>query len=167
MDLINKNIRMLRKLENIKSQGEFGKILNVPSHNINKYENGVIPKPDVIRTIANKFNINLHLFLTKELIESNYEDFKIEQDTEIKLQGLVNEVASNFEIKRNDVDRFATFFADKLARLEIGDINDIDRKKIFSDLRSIFVAYNLKLKEFYDMQDRLSIILEGKSPPSS
>lgn len=165
MDIINKNIRALRKLESVKSQGEFGEMLGVPSHNINKYENSVIPKPEVLRVIAEKFGINLHLFLTKELSEANYEEFKIEYNTEAKLENLINQSSAEFEIKRNDLDRVTTFFGDKLDRLEQGDINEIDRRKLFSDLRAIFLSVNKKLREFYHMQDNLAQILgKGNTP---
>ena len=166
MDIINKNIRTLRKLENIKSQSEFGDLIGVPSHNINKYENNVIPKPDVLRTIATTFNINLHLFLTRELTKKNYDDFKVERDTEIKLEGLKSEFTSDIEVKRGDVDRMATYFTDKLIMIEQNDLNEIDRQKLFKDLKVLFLAYHKKLKDFYEMQDRLSFILEGKGPPT-
>jgi len=162
LDFINKNIRALRKLQNIRSQSEFGNIIGVPSHNINKYENNVIPKPEVLRTIASEFKINLHLFITKELTESNFEEFKIEYNTEVKLEGMLSEAASEYEIKRGDLDRFATFFGDKLKRLEDNDVNEIDRKKLFGDLRSIFLAFNKKLTEFYIMQDHLAEIIGDK-----
>ncbi len=153
---------MLRKLEGIKSQSEFGNIIGVPSHNINKYENNVIPKPEVLRTIAEKFGINLHLFITKELTESNHEEFRIEHNTEAKLEDLVNEASKNYEITRNDLDRIATFFSDKLRRIEEDDCNEIDRKRLFGDIRAIFLAYNHKLRDFYVMQDTLSNILGEK-----
>ncbi|MDW3191312.1 MAG: helix-turn-helix transcriptional regulator [Cytophagales bacterium] len=162
MDLINKNIKTLRRVENIKSQSEFGEIIGVPSHNINKYENNVIPKPDVLRSVAQAFKINLHLFITKEMTESNYEEFKIEHNTEAKLENLVNESTQNFEITRNDIDRIATFFSDKLRRIEEEDTNEIDRRRLFGDLKAIFLAYNQKLKDFYIMQDTLSDIISGK-----
>ena len=161
MDLINKNIKTLRKLENIKSQGEFGDIIGVPSHNINKYENNVIPKPDILRKVAEEFGINLHLFITKELTEANYEEFKIEYNTEAKLENLVNESSNSYEIKRNDIDRIATFFSDKLQRIEQDDCNEVDRRRLFGDLRAIFLAYNQKLRDFYVMQDTLSDIIGG------
>ncbi len=164
MDLINQNIKTLRKLENIKSQSEFGEMIDVPTHNINKYEHNVIPKPEVLRTIASKFKINLHLFLTKELTESNFEEFKIEFNTEVKLESLLNEVTTEYQIKRGDLDRFTTLFGDKLKRLENNQLNEIDRKKLFGDLRAIFLAFNKKLTEFYIMQDHLAeIIGEQKS----
>ena len=162
MDLINKNIRVLRKLENIKSQGEFGDIIGVPSHNINKYENNVIPKPDVLRRVAEAFNINLHLFITKEMTERNYEAFKIEHNTEAKLEHLVNESSQSYEITRNDIDRIATFFSDKMQRIEAGESNEVDRRRLFADIKAIFLAYNQKLKDFYIMQDTLSEIIGGK-----
>ena len=166
MDLINKNIRGLRKLENIKSQSEFGKIIGVPSHNINKYENSVIPKPEVLRTIAQQFNINLHLFITKEIDDDNYEQFKIEHNTEAKLEDLASMSSNEIEIKRGDLDRVATFFGDKLQRLEDDELNEIDRKKLFGDLRAIFLAFSKKLKEFYVMQDHLAeIISSNRSTP--
>ena len=161
MDLINLNIRTLRKLENIKSQSEFGKLIGVPSHNINKYENGVIPKPEVLRTIAERFNINLHLFVTKEMDEKNFEQFKIEYNTEAKLEDLASQSSNEIEIKRGDLDRVATFFGDKLQRLEGDELNEIDRAKLFGDLRSIFLAYNKKLQEFYIMQDHLANIISS------
>lgn len=163
MDLINKNIKALRKLENIKSQGEFGDIIGVPSHNINKYENNVIPKPDVLRSIAEAFNINLHLFITKEMTESNFEEFKIEHNTEAKLENLVNESSQNYEITRNDIDRIATFYSDKIQRLELDDCNEVDRRRLFGDIKAIFLAYNQKLKDFYVMQDHLADIIGGKT----
>ncbi len=166
MDIINKNIRTLRKLENIKSQSEFGDLIGVPSHNINKYENTVIPKPEILRTIAKAFNINLHLFLTRELNEKNYDDFKVERDTEIKLEGLKSEFTSDIEIKRGDVDRMATYFTDKLILIEQNNLNEIDRQKLFKDLKILFLAYHRKLKDFYEMQDRLSVILGSKTPPA-
>ena len=162
MDLINKNIKALRKLEGIKSQSEFGGIIGVPSHNINKYENNVIPKPEILRKIAEEFQINLHLFITKELTEANFEEFKIEYNTEAKLEDLVNESTNNYEITRSDIDRIATFFADKLKRIEDDDCNEVDRKRLFGDLRAIFLAYNQKLKDFYVMQDNLANILGEK-----
>ena len=161
MDLINKNIRTLRKLENIKSQSDFGKLIGVPSHNINKYENAVIPKPEVLRTIAEEFKINLHLFITKELSESNFEQFKIEYNTEAKLEDLASQSSIEIEIKRGDLDRVVTFFGDKLQRIEEADLNEVDRKKHFGDLRAIFLAYNKKLKEFYIMQDHLTEIISN------
>ncbi len=164
MDLINKNIRSLRKLKNIKSQSEFGEIIGVPTHNINKYEHNVIPKPEVLRTIASEFKINLHLFITKELTEHNFEEFKIEFNTEVKLESLLNEVSTEYQIKRNDLDRFTTLFGDKLKRLESDELNDIDRAKLFGDLRAIFLAFNKKLTEFYIMQDHLSEIIGGDNP---
>lgn len=164
MDLINKNIRALRKLKSIKSQSEFGKIIGVPAHNINKYEHNVIPKPDVLRSIADKFEIDLHLFITKELVESNFEEFQIESNTEVKLENLLNEGVTEYQLKKGDLDRFTTFFADKLERLESDGLNEIDRKKLFGDLRAIFLAFNKKLAEFYTMQDHLAeIIGDGKS----
>lgn len=162
MDLINKNIKTLRKLENIKSQSEFGDIIGVPSHNINKYENNVIPKPEILRRVAEQFKINLHLFITKELSESNYEEFRIEHNTEAKLENLTNESAKDYEIKRNDIDRIATFFADKLQRIENDDCNEVDRKRLFSDIKAIFLAYNRKLRDFYVMQDTLSDIISER-----
>lgn len=162
MDLINQNIRALRKLENIKSQSEFGDMIGVPAHNINKYENNVIPKPEVLRTIATKFNVNLHLFITKELTETNYEEFKIEFNTEVKLEGLLSEVSTEYQIKRSDLDRFTTLFGDKLKRLEEEELNDVDRKKLFGDLRAIFLAFNKKLAEFYIMQDSLAELISDK-----
>ena len=162
MDLINKNIKTLRKLEGIKSQSEFGGIIGVPSHNINKYENNVIPKPEVLRRIAEEFKINLHLFITKELAENNYEEFKIEYNTEAKLENLVNESSSSYEIKRSDMDRIATFFSDKLRRIEENNCNEIDRKRLFADIKAIFLAYNQKLQDFYVMQDTLSSIISEK-----
>ncbi len=164
LDIINQNIRSLRKLENIRSQSEFGDRIGVPSHNINKYENNVIPKPEVLRTIASEFGINLHLFITRELTESNFEEFKIEHNTEVKLESLLSEATTEYEIKRGDLDRFATFFSDKLKKLEDDNLNEIDRKKLFNDLRSIFLAFNDKLKEFYIMQDRLAELLGGNNP---
>ena len=161
MDLINLNIKALRKLENIKSQSEFGRIIGVPSHNINKYENGVIPKPEVLRSIAEQFKVNLHLFITKELTEANFEQFKIEYNTEAKLEDLASKSSNEIEIKRGDLDRMATFFGDKLERLEKDDLNEIDRKQLFSDLRAIFLAYNKKLEEFYVMQDHLTKIISN------
>lgn len=162
MDTINHNIRALRKYENIKSQSEFGKLIGVPSHNINKYENGVIPKPEVLRTIAKEFGINLHLFITKELSEENYEQFKIEHNTEAKLEGIAGQSSISYEITRGDLGRVVTFFGDKLNKIEEDELNDIDRKKLFADIRSIFLAFNKKLEEFYDMQDHLArIIGEG------
>ena len=162
MDLINRNIKTLRKLERIKSQSEFGDIIGVPSHNINKYENNVIPKPEILRKIAEEFRINLHLFLTKKLTETNYDEFKIEHNTEAKLENLVNESPSSYEIKRNDLDRIATFFTDKLQRIEEDNCNAIDRKRLFADIRAIFLAYNQKLRDFYVMQDTLSEIISEK-----
>lgn len=162
MDLININIKALRKLENIKSQSEFGRIIGVPSHNINKYENNVIPKPEVLRSIAESFNINLHLFITKEMTEGNFEEFKIEHNTEAKLENLVNESSQSYEITRNDIDRIATFFSDKLRRIEEDKSNEVDRRRLFADLKAIFLAYNQKLKDFYVMQDNLSSIISGR-----
>lgn len=162
MDIINQNIRTLRKLENIKSQSEFGNIIGVPAHNINKYENNVIPKPEILRSIADKFKIDLHLFITKELTEANFEEFKIEYNTEVKLEGLISEGTTEYQIKRGDLDRFTTLFADKLKRLELDDLNDIDRARLFNDLRSIFLAFNTKLAEFYIMQDNLAEIIGEK-----
>ena len=164
MDLINRNIRSLRKLENIKSQSDFASMIGVPSHNINKYENAVIPKPEVLRTIAEKFNINLHLFITKELTEENFEQFKIEHNTEAKLEDLASHSSGmEIEIKRGDLDRVATFFGDKLERLEGDELNEVDRKKLFGDLRAIFLSFNKKLKEFYVMQDNLAELISGSS----
>ncbi|MEO9871827.1 helix-turn-helix domain-containing protein [Ekhidna sp.] len=164
MDLINKNIRALRKLKNIKSQSEFGDMIDVPTHNINKYEHNVIPKPEVLRVIASTFKINLHLFITKELTESNYEEFKIELNTEVKLESLLNEVSTEYQIKRSDLDRFTTLFGDKLKRLEKDELNAIDRQKLFDDLKAIFLSFNKKLTEFYVMQDNLAqIIGENKT----
>jgi len=148
LDTINQNIKSLRKLERISSQREFGKIIGVPSHNINKYENSVIPKPEILRAIALKFHINLHLFITKEITPENYDEFKIERNTEAKLESIINESSNQFKIKRGDIDRVSTFFGDKLTKVEVGDLNDVDRKRIFGDLKSIFMAFNLKLKEF-------------------
>lgn len=159
MDLINHNIKALRKLKNIKSQSEFGKMIGVPAHNINKYEHNVIPKPDVLRSIATEFNINLHLFLTKELNDSNFEEFLIEFNTEVKLDSLLNEGAIAYQIRREDLDRFTTLFADKLTRLEQDELNEIDRSKLFSDLKAIFLAFSKKLSEFYVMQDHLAEII--------
>ncbi len=164
MDLINKNIRALRKLKNIKSQSEFGEIIGVPAHNINKYEHNVIPKPEVLRAIAEEFNINLHLFITKELSESNFEEFLIEFNTEVKLENLLSESSNDYQIKRHDLDRFTTLFGDKLKRLEEDDLNEVDRSKLFSDLRAIFLAFNKKLAEFYVMQDHLAEIIGEKGP---
>ena len=161
MDLINKNIRALRKLKNIKSQSEFGEIIGVPAHNINKYEHNVIPKPEVLRNIATEFKINLHLFMTKELTETNFEEFQIEFNTEVKLESLLSEATSEYQIKRGDLDRFTTLFGDKLKKLEEGDLNEVDRKRLFGDLRAIFLAFNKKLAEFYVMQDHLSEIISG------
>ncbi|MEM9326155.1 MAG: helix-turn-helix transcriptional regulator [Bacteroidota bacterium] len=162
MDLINKNIKSLRKLEGIKTQSEFGNIIGVPSHNINKYENSVIPKPEVLRKIAEEFKINLHLFITKELTEENHDKFKIEHNTEAKLENLINESSTNYEITRSDIDRIATFFSDKLQRIEEDNCNDVDRKRLFADLKAIFIAYNQKLRDFYIMQDTLSSIISEK-----
>ncbi|MFY0652265.1 MAG: helix-turn-helix transcriptional regulator [Cyclobacteriaceae bacterium] len=164
MDLINKNIRTLRKLENVKSQSEFGRLIGVPPHNINKYENNVIPKPEVLRTIGTKFGINLHLFFTKELTENNFEEFKIEHNTEVKLEGLLNESTSDYQIKRNDLDRITTLFGDKLKRVKANDLNEVDRLKLFNDIQSIFLAFNKKLMEFYIMQDKLSEVIGNKAP---
>ncbi|MEP1096405.1 MAG: helix-turn-helix transcriptional regulator [Cyclobacteriaceae bacterium] len=163
MDLINKNIRALRKLKNIKSQSEFGSIIGVPTHNINKYEHNVIPKPEVLRSIASEFRINLHLFITKELTESNFEEFKIEFNTEAKLESLLNDVAVEYQIERGDLDRFTTLFGDKLKKLEEDDLNEVDRKRLFGDLRAIFLAFNKKLSEFYVMQDNLAQIIGEKN----
>ena len=165
MDVINQNIKALRKYENIKSQSDFGRRIGVPSHNINKYENGVIPKPEVLRTIASEFGINLHLFITKELTEDNYEQFKIEHNTEAKLEDIANQASNELEITRGDLDRVVTFFADKLEKIEEGEINEIDRKRLFGDIRSIFLAFNKKLKDFYVMQDRIAQVL-GEKPES-
>ncbi len=162
MDLINKNIKAVRRLENIKSQSEFGARIGVPSHNINKYENNVIPKPDVLRNIASTFSLNLHLFLTREITPSNYEEFKIEHNTEAKLEELISESASTYEITRGDIDRIATFFADKLKKVEEDNLNEVDRKRLISDLKAIFHAYNQKLKDFYEMQDHLAQVLGDK-----
>lgn len=162
MDLINKNIKALRKLENIKSQSEFGNLIEVPSHNINKYENSVIPKPEVLRKIAEVFKINLHLFLTKEMDDSNFEEFKMEHNTEAKLENLINESSVQYEIKRDDLSRIATFFLDKIERIEVNDSNDLDKKRLFSDVKAIFMAYNQKLEDFYVMQDHLSKIISKK-----
>ncbi|MEQ9403884.1 MAG: helix-turn-helix transcriptional regulator [Cyclobacteriaceae bacterium] len=159
MDLINKNIRALRKLRNVKSQSEFGEIIGVPAHNINKYEHNVIPKPDVLRSIASQFQVNLHLFITKELTELNFEEFQIEFNTEAKLDSLLNEGTAEYQIKRGDLDRFTTLFGDKLKRLEDNELNEIDRTKLFGDLRAIFLAFNKKLTEFYIMQDHLADII--------
>jgi len=165
LDIINHNIKTLRKLENIKSQNEFGLRIGVPSHNINKYENSVIPKPEILRTIAVEFKINLHLFITKELTERNYEEFKIEHNTEAKLESIINQSDSKFEIRRSDLDRVATFFNDKLDLVEGNNINKIDRERLLLDIRSIFIAYNKKLKQFYIMQDHLAEII-GKEKTS-
>ncbi len=163
MDIINKNIRALRKLKNIKSQSEFGEIIDVPAHNINKYEHNVIPKPEVLRTIAAEFKINLHLFVTKELTESNFEEFQIEHDTEVKLENMLSEASNNeYQLTRKDLDRFTTLFGDKLKKLEEDELNEIDRNKIFGDLRAIFLAYSNKLEEFYIMQDNLAEIIGNK-----
>jgi transcriptional regulator with XRE-family HTH domain len=162
LDLINKNIKALRKLEGIKTQSEFGDMIGVPSHNINKYENSVIPKPEILRRIADVFKINLHLFITKELTDGNHEEFKIEYNTEAKLENLVNESLTSYEITRNDVDRIATFFSDKLKRIEEDSCNDVDRKRLFADIKAIFAAYNQKLRDFYLMQDTLSQIISEK-----
>ncbi len=159
MDLINKNIKTLRRLENIKSQSEFGNQIGVPGHNVNKYENNVIPKPDVLRNIADRFQLNLHLFLTREITESNYEEFKIEHNTEAKLEDLISQSSSSYEITRADIDRIATFFADKLGKIEEDQLNPNDRQRIINDLKAIFHAYNQKLKDFYEMQDHLAQVL--------
>ncbi|MEQ9425347.1 MAG: helix-turn-helix transcriptional regulator [Cyclobacteriaceae bacterium] len=166
MDIINKNIRTLRRLENIKSQSEFGDLIGVPSHNINKYENNVIPKPAVLREIASSFNVDLHLFITKELDDSNFDEFKIEQNTEAKLGSIINQSSRDFEIKRGDLDRIATFFNDKLDIIEKSEVNEVDRQRLFSDLRAIFIAYNRKLKDFYTMQDNLADIIGERKKPN-
>ena len=166
MDIINKNIRTLRKLRSIKSQSEFGTIIGVPAHNINKYEHNVIPKPDVLRKIAEEFKINLHLFITKELNDSNYEEFLMEFNTEAKLERLLSEGTTEYQIKRGDLDRFTTLFADKLQRIEEDDLNEVDRNKLFSDLRAIFLSFNKKLAEFYVMQDHLADIIGGEKQTS-
>lgn len=136
-------------------------MIGVPSHNINKYENNVIPKPEVLRQIASVFQINLHLFILKELNDSNYEQFKMDHNTEAKLESLVSEATDEFKITRRDLEKVASFFENKLSRIELNDINENDRRKLFRDLRSIFVSYNNKLIEFYTMQDQLaSLIME-------
>lgn len=163
MDLINKNIKALRKLRNIKSQSEFGRIIGVPAHNINKYEHNVIPKPEVLRSIASEFNLNLHLFLTKELKESNFPEFLIERNTEAKLESLLSQGSTEYHIRREDLDRFTTLFGDKLQLLEENELNEVDRQKIFTDLRALFLAFNQKLAEFYEMQDNLSKIIGNSS----
>lgn len=124
----------------------------------------MIPKPEVLRAIAEKFKINLHLFITKELTESNFEEFQIEFNTEVKLENLLNEGTVEYQIKRGDLDRFTTLFADKLKRLEEDTLNEVDRAKIFSDLRAIFLAFNKKLAEFYIMQDHLAEIIGDRKP---
>jgi len=159
LDLINKNIKTLRRLENIKSQSEFGDRIGVPSHNVNKYENNVIPKPDVLRSIAATFTLNLHLFLTKEITDSNYEEFKIEHNTEAKLEDLISDAQTTYDITRSDIDRIATFFGDKLHKLQESDLNELDKRRLFNDLRAIFHAYHQKLKDFYEMQDHLAKVL--------
>lgn len=166
MDIINKNIRTLRKLENIKSQSFFGELIGVPSHNINKYENNVIPKPEVLRKIATEFNINLHLFLTKEMHDTNYAEFKIENNTAAKLENIINQSSKDFEITRSDLDQVTAFFEDKLKLIEEGEINDIDKKRLFGDIRSILIAFKTKLEEFYIMQDHLSQIIIGEKGPN-
>ncbi len=162
MDTLNKNLKTLRKLEGIKSQAEFGSRIGVPSHNINKYENNVIPKPEVLRKIAEVFQVNLHLFLTTELTEKNYEQFKMDHNTEAKLESLVSEATDEFKISRRDLEKVASFFANKLERIEEDNLNEIDRKKLFRDVRSIFVAYNSKLEEFYTMQDNLAMLISER-----
>ncbi len=163
MDIINKNIRTLRKLKNIKSQSEFGEKIGIPAHNINKYEHNVIPKPEVLRTIASEFKINLHLFITKELTESNLDEFQIEHNTEVKLENLLSEASNNeYQLTRKDLNRFTTLFGDKLKKLEENELNEIDRNKLFRDLRAIFLSYSNKLEEFYIMQDNLADIIGSK-----
>lgn len=166
MDIINKNIRTLRKLQNIKSQSFFGDMIGVPSHNINKYENNVIPKPDVLRKIASEFNINLHLFLTKEMDESNYQEFTEENNTAAKLENIINQSTSDFEITRNDLNQVTTFFENKLKLIESDQLNEVDRKRLFGDIRAIFIAFKNKIEEFYVMQDHLSQIIIGDKKPN-
>ncbi len=81
--------------------------------------------------------INLHLFIIKELSESNFEQFKIEYNTEAKLEDLASQSSIEIEIKRGDLDRVVTFFGDKLQRIEEADLNEVDRKKLFGDLTRI------------------------------
>ena len=61
---------------------------------------------------------------------------------------------------------FATFFNDKLDLLYSGELNEVDRKKLFRDVRSIFMAYSKKLKDFYKMQDHLANIIGERNPES-
>ena len=91
---------------------------------------------------------------------------RIEYNTEAKLESIINQSSSEFEIKRSDLDRVAIFFGDKLDRLEEDNVNENDRRKLFGDLRSLFLAFNKKLKEFYVMQDHLSNIIGGSNKPT-
>jgi transcriptional regulator with XRE-family HTH domain len=71
LNLLSENIAFLRKNDGI-SQQELARIIGVNRGNIDSYERGASPKPEILVKIANYFSIHLEVLITKNITKSNY-----------------------------------------------------------------------------------------------
>ncbi|MGB1316008.1 MAG: helix-turn-helix domain-containing protein [Chitinophagales bacterium] len=75
MSIIGKNIKKIRLLKNLNQQA-MGDLLGIGRGSIGSYEEGrAEPKLETIINIAKHFNLNLDMFLTKELTVNDLSDF--------------------------------------------------------------------------------------------
>lgn len=161
MDIINKNIKFIRTHHRL-TQAEFAERLQTTRDNISKYEGKSIPKPDFLRLLSEKFEVNIHSLFLTEMTDSNYHLFILSQDT---LSGNLD-ISSDFKdfekITAKDVRLFDSLIKEKIIMLYKKELNAVDRTRIGEDLLKYEDILIRKLIEFYNKQSQLFKYLSDK-----
>jgi transcriptional regulator with XRE-family HTH domain len=154
LDIINENIKYIR-LHYKLTQSEFAEKLEVTRDSISKYETKSIPKPEFLRLLSSKFNINLHnLFITR-INEKNFELFKLNQENLTTVLDLKSDYKDFDKITAKDIKLFDTQIKEKIRFLKERDLNQNDRSILLDELNKYQEILIRKLVEFYDKQSQL------------
>lgn len=153
MNYVSQNIKFLRKKLGF-TQPQFANELGVSRNNVDSYERGGIPKPDILAQIAELFSIDLRKFLAEEMNSFSYDTFII------KNNGIVSDntteqidTTDNPSLKAvNLINKLKSNFLSETERVEIGDelikqfVTLMDKKSVVDN--ELLEAYKT-MKELY------------------
>lgn len=129
MKIFNKNITFLRQREGFKSVQKFADHMGEPMGKVREYERRGQPKGEFLAKLVDEFNIDLHMFLTTELNDSNYSELftpirmvaedRAEYGTNAEFLDLINQL--------NDADspHLRKELLDKLTKIHFSQVDKL------------------------------------------
>lgn len=145
MSILNENIRFLRQKEGFKSARLFAEYLGEKPGQVSEYESRRQPNRDFLAKIAEKFKIDLNLFMSEKLTDKNYSRLFAEKN-----KGTLSEPLK-------DLKKVDDFF--KLASQVEEENNPVKRKQLVQELISLYAS---KLNTIDELKDEIMRQLREK-----